>query len=93
METVWKDPHADFLCRLHNIVVDQTINDIAYLKFLQTNWERTLGLQKTCGYIFEQRGINLLDLIAKASCIPDVLNMDEEDEEKQNSWSSRELPE
>ncbi len=82
METVWKNHHADFLCRLHNRVVDQTINDISYLKFLQSNWERTIGLQKRCGYIFEQRGINLLDLIAKASCIPDVRHMDEEDEEK-----------
>ena len=88
MQTVWEDPHAKFLYQLHSQVVDRTINDTAYLKFLQTNWERTIHLQKTCGYIFQERGVNLLDLIAKASCIPDPSNMDDEDEEKQRSWSA-----
>ena len=87
MERVWEDPHAKFLYRLHNQVVDNTINDISYLKFLQTNWERTISIQKTCGYVFEERGVNLLDLIAKASCIPDPSNMDAEDDEKQRNWN------
>ena len=86
MEKVWRDPVADFMYRLHNQRVDQLIPDIKYLQYLRRNYDEFKIVDKHFGYIFEERGINLLDLVVKASCVPNPDQMDEEDEQKMASF-------
>jgi hypothetical protein len=80
METVWEDnsPHATFWRKLLNQRVDLLVNSPTWLKSLRHRWEEVRWWQKRAGKIFEERGINLYQLIAEAhgEC------WDAEDEEK-----------
>ena len=80
MERAWEDdsPHANFFRRLLNSRVDELVNSPTWLKRMRYNNEEVKWWQKTCGHIFEERGLNLYQLIASShgEC------WDNEDEEK-----------
>ena len=88
MNEVWIDrnPVAIFLYRLHNERVDGMLTDVKYLQFLRKNYEQFRAVQKHLGYIFEERGINFLDLVCAASICPNPDVMDEEDEQKMSGY-------
>ena len=80
MEQVWEDdgPLARFWRRLLNDRVDELVNSPDWLKKLRYQNDEVKWWNKRCGRIFEERGINLYQLIAQAhgEC------WDNEDEEK-----------
>jgi hypothetical protein len=80
MEKVWQkdSPHAKFFRQLMNNRVDELINSKDWLQRLRYNHEEVRWWNKRAGYIFEERGINLYQLIAQShgEC------WDAEDEEK-----------
>ena len=80
MEQVWEDnsPHAKFMRTLLNSRVDELVNSPEWLKGLRFNHDEVKWWNKKCGYIFEERGLNLYQLIARAhgEC------WDDEDEQK-----------
>ena len=89
MEKVWQDdsPHAKFFRQLMNNRVDELVHSKDWLKRLRYNHEEVRWWNKRAGYIFEERGINLYQLIAQShgEC------WDAEDEEKHAH--AHELPE
>ena len=68
MEKVWNDqgPHERFLRQLMNSRVDELVNSQNWLKQLRYRHEEVHWWNKRAGYIFEERGINLYQLIAQA---------------------------
>jgi hypothetical protein len=80
MERVWEDssPHAKFWRQLLNSRVDELISSPEWLKSLRFNHPMVKWWNKNAGYIFEERGLNLYQLIAQSfgEC------WDEEDEQK-----------
>ena len=81
MEKVWSDDgnlHKKFLRTLLNNRVTEMVGSERWLKSLRYKHEEVRWWQKRAGYIFEERGINLYQLIAQAhgEC------WDNEDEEK-----------
>ena len=90
MEQVWSEqlPHERFLRELLNSRVDEMVNSQAWLKKLRFRHEEVRWWQKRAGYIFEERGINLYQLIAQAhgEC------WDDEDEQKSASAKAAGLP-
>ena len=86
MEKIWSDPgpHEVFLRELMNSRVDELVNSPGWLKRMRYRNEEVLWWNKRAGYIFEERGLNLYQLIAEAhgEC------WDNEDEEKSASAKS-----
>ena len=81
MEKVWTDdgnPHEKFLRTLLNNRVTEMVGSERWLKSLRYKHDEVRWWQKRAGYIFEERGLNLYQLIAQAhgEC------WDNEDEEK-----------
>ena len=80
MERVWEDssPHAKFWRQLLNSRVDELISSPEWLKSLRYNHTMVKWWNKNAGDIFEERGLNLYELIAQSfgEC------WDEEDEQK-----------
>ena len=81
MEKVWTDddnPHKKFLRGLLNNRVTEMVGSERWLKSLRYKHDEVRWWQKRAGYIFEERGLNLYQLIAQAhgEC------WDNEDEEK-----------
>ena len=80
MERVWEDnsPHAKFWRQLLNSRVDELISSPEWLKSLRYNHSMVKWWNKNAGDIFEERGLNLYELIAQSfgEC------WDEEDEQK-----------
>ena len=80
MERVWEEdsPHANFFRRLLNSRVDELVNSPTWLKRLRYNNDEVKWWQKNCGDIFDERGLNLYQLIASShgEC------WDNEDEQK-----------
>ena len=70
--------HQKFWRSLLNQNVDNIVRDREHLRSLRFNHELMKRYQKRFGHVFEERGINLYQLIAKAC--GEV--WDEEDEEK-----------
>ena len=90
MEAAWEDdsPQARFMCRLHNQVVDQLVSDPKQflLRHMRHDFKMVREYQKRFGYIFQERGLNLYELIARAC--GEV--WDNEDEEKGGVQSAAE---
>lgn len=90
MEEMWvdKSPHARFLRKLMNSRVDELVNDQKWLKRMRYRNEEVRWWQKNAAHIFEERGINLYQLIAQAhgEC------WDNEDEEKSASAKAAGVP-
>ena len=82
MEQVWVDdsPHATFFRRLLNSRVDELVNSQEWLKRLRHSHEEVQWWNKRCGHIFEERGLNLFQLIAQAN--DECWDLDSEDEQK-----------
>ena len=82
MERVWVDtsPHAAFWRRLLNSRVDELVNSKEWLKRLRYRNDEVKWWNKRCGHIFEERGLNLFQLIAQAN--DECWDLDSEDEEK-----------
>ena len=82
MEQVWVDdsPHAAFFRRLLNSRVDELVNSQEWLKRLRHSHEEVKWWNKRCGHIFEERGLNLFELIAQAN--GECWDLDSEDEQK-----------
>ena len=80
MEKAWLDetPQAKFWRRLLNDRVDELVNTPTWLKNLRFRNDEVKWWLKRCGHIFEERGLNLYQLIAQANneC------WDDEDEQK-----------
>ena len=84
MEAAWGDtPHARFWIRLLNENVDSLINDPEkiLLRHMRHDHQMVRDYQKRFGCIFEERGLNLYELIARAC--GEI--WDNEDEEKGGS--------
>ena len=91
MEKVWTDddnPHKKFLRTLLNNRVTEMVGSERWLKSLRYKHDEVRWWQKRAGYIFEERGINLYQLIAQAhgEC------WDNEDEQKSASAKAAGLP-
>ena len=82
MEQVWVDdsPHANFWRRLLNGRVDELVNSQEWLKRLRHRNDEVKWWNKRCGHIFEERGLNLYQLIAQAN--DECWDLDSEDEQK-----------
>ena len=80
MEKLWEDeaPEAVFFRKLLNSRVDQLVASPEGLRSLRFDNDQVRWWQRRAGYIFEERGLNLYELIAGAhgEC------WDDEDEEK-----------
>ena len=80
MEKLWEDeaPEAVFFRKLLNSRVDQLVASPEWLRSLRFDNDQVRWWQRRAGYIFEERGLNLYELIAGAhgEC------WDNEDEEK-----------
>ena len=80
MERVWEDdsPHAKFWRQLLNSRVDELISSPEWLQSLRFNNTMGKWWNKNAGEIFEERGLNLYQLIAQSfgEC------WDDEDEQK-----------
>ena len=80
MERVWEDdsPHAKFWRQLLNSRVDELISSPEWLQSLRFNNTMVKWWNKNAGEIFEERGLNLYQLIAQSfgEC------WDDEDEQK-----------
>jgi hypothetical protein len=78
--SMWEDDsaHARFWRRLLNSRVDELVSSQAWLKKLRYDHEEVRWWQKKAGHIFEERGVNLYQLIAQShgEC------WDNEDEQK-----------
>lgn len=68
MEKTWfhDDPHACFWRRLLNQRVDELVNSRTWLRSLRYKNEEVKWWMKKCGHIFEERGLNLYELIAQS---------------------------
>jgi hypothetical protein len=68
MEKAWvnDDPHAKFWRRLLNQRVTQLVNSKRWLQSLRYKNEEVRWWLKRCGHIFDERGINLYELIAQS---------------------------
>jgi hypothetical protein len=90
MEEMWVDtsPHVTFLRKLMNNRVDELVNSQEWLKRMRYRHDEVRWWQKRAGDIFEERGINLYQLIAQAhgEC------WDDEDEEKNATAQAAGLP-
>ena len=82
MEQIWVDdsPHAKFWRRLLNQRVDELVNSKEWLKRLRHRNDEVKWWNKRCGHIFEERGLNLFQLIAQAN--DECWDLDSEDEQK-----------
>ena len=60
------DPHAKFWRRLLNQRVTELVNSKRWLQSLRYKNEEVRWWLKRCGHIFEERGINLYELIAQS---------------------------
>ena len=80
MEEAWEDnsPHACFWRQLLNNRVDDLLSSPNWLRELRYNHSMVRWWQRRCGHIFEERGLNLYQLIADAH--GEI--WDEEDEQK-----------
>ena len=81
MDSVWREgPVKRFWDRLLNENVDRLVTDPEQflLKHMRHDYAMVKDYQKRFGHIFEERGLNLFQLIAKAS----GETWDSEDEEK-----------
>ena len=80
LEEAWEDnsPHARFWRQLLNDRVDDLLNSPNWLRALRYNHDMVRWWQRKCGHIFEERGLNLYQLIADAH--GEI--WDEEDEQK-----------
>ena len=69
MEQVWVDDshHARFWRRLLNSRVDELVNSKDWLKRLRYRNDEVKWWNKRCRHIFEERGMNLYQLIAQAN--------------------------
>merc|ERR1711964_470352 len=80
MHQVWEgeSPQARFWSRLLNSRVDLPVNSQDWLKSLRYRHDEVKWWNRRCGHIFEERGINLYQLIAQShgEC------WDDEDEQK-----------
>ena len=78
MESVWQNVHAKFMDQLLNRRVDEMLESEDWLRSMRYNHKEVKWWQKRAGHIFEERGLNLYELIAKAcgEC------WDDEDEQK-----------
>ena len=68
MEQVWLDssPHARFWRNLLNGRVDELVKSKAWLQSLRYNSQEVKWWLKKCGHIFDERGLNLYELIAQS---------------------------
>jgi hypothetical protein len=68
MEDQWVDDsaHANFWRRLLNQRVDELVNSVKWLKSLRYRNDEMKWWQKKCGHIFEERGLNLYELVAQS---------------------------
>ena len=68
MERVWEDssPHAKFWRQLLNSRADELISSPEWLKSLRFNHTMVKWWNKNAGDIFEERGLNLYELIAQS---------------------------
>ena len=71
MEKAWfndvsPDPHARFMRRLLNQRVTQLVNSKTWLQSLRYKNDQVKWWLKRCGHIFDERGINLYELIAQS---------------------------
>ena len=80
LEEAWEDnsPHARFWRQLLNSRVDDLLSSPNWLRELRYNHDMVRWWQRKCGHIFEERGLNLYQLIADAH--GEI--WDEEDEQK-----------
>ena len=78
MESVWQNVHAKFMDRLLNSRIDEMLENEDWLRSMRYNHQEVKGWLRRAGHIFEERGLNLYELIAKAcgEC------WDDEDDEK-----------
>ena len=78
MESAWQNVHAKFMDRLLNKRVDDMLESEDWLRSMRFNHKEVKWWQRKAGHIFEERGLNLYELIAKAcgEC------WDDEDDEK-----------
>ena len=58
--------HANFWRRLLNQRVDELVNSVKWLKSLRYRNDEMKWWQKRCGHIFEERGLNLYELVAQS---------------------------
>ena len=84
MDSAWDNVHARFMEQLLNKRVDDMIESPEWLKKMRYNNKEVKFWLKRAGHIFEERGLNLYELIAKAcgEC------WDTEDEQKTAEGSS-----
>lgn len=68
MEVAWVDPVGRFWDRLYNGVVDRMLQDPKklLLRHMRHDYGMVRDYQKRFGYIFQERGLNLYELIARA---------------------------
>jgi hypothetical protein len=69
MEKVWEDednPQALFFRELLNRRVDKLVSSPTWLRSLRYRYDEVCWWLKNAGYIFEERGLNLYELIAQA---------------------------
>ena len=83
MEKLWEDKlHKDFWHRLLNQRVDSWLEDPTYLRSLRHDWEGMSRIHKRYAPILEERGLDLMQMVMRASVPPNLQHMDEEDEQK-----------
>ena len=63
---MWEDSHAKFLDQLVRDRVDVLLNDNELLKNLRYDNKRVKWWLKWGGYVFEEKGLNLYEEIARA---------------------------
>ena len=90
MEQVWLDssPHARFWRNLLNGRVDELVKSKAWLQSLRYNNQEVKWWLKKCGHIFDERGLNLYELIAQS--YDECWDLDEYDEETfEREWARK----
>ena len=82
MEKAWfsDDPHQKFWRNLLNGRVDELVNSKRWLQSLRYKNDEVRWWLKKCGHIFEERGINLYELIAQSH--GECWEMEDYDEQK-----------
>ena len=69
MEALWnqdRNPRWEFVEGLLNKRIDMMLADPEWLKRMRYNYQEVRFWQKKAGHIFRERGINLMQEIAKA---------------------------